>query len=233
MSELTIAVKELDPKARQSRWGHLSLCILDATYSIGLDYDSVVVPLVHRYANYAQLTSVLLRGEELCKPISPRADEQTLSSFLASISGLTDEAVATKVLGSKTRTSTRNGILKSEAVRRIAQTLVGQGIETLSDVTNMLSDLDRVKVVEKELNTIKGSGQHDIRVGYIWMTAGDDRHVKPDRHVLKWLTKTLGRRVTVAEARNQLIDAADELGLTPWEVDHAIWKYMARGPEQG
>ena len=64
------------------------------------------------------------------------------------------------------------------------------------------------------------------------MTAGDDRHVKPDRHALKWLTKTLGARVTVAKAPNSLMRPTN-WGLTPWEVDHAIWKYMARGPEQG
>jgi hypothetical protein len=225
---VTIAVKELDPQPRQARWGHLSLCVLDSTFSINARYDAIVAPLVHRYAEWAGLSSTIFRGEELAGQVSPRNDEQTLSAFLESTSGMTDEDFAREVLRNRNRTSSRNGILKSEASRRIAQTFVDEQVETLADVSALLADLDRVKAVEAKLARIPGSGTQGIRTGYIWMTAGDDSHVKPDRHILRWLREILQRNVTVLEARALLTDSAQDLGLTPWAVDHAIWKHMAR-----
>lgn len=229
---VTVAVKELDPQPRQARWGHLALCVLDATFSINAKYNATVAPLVHRYAQWAQLSPVLFRGEELSGQISPRAGEQTLSGFLASVNGMTDEAFASTILRNRSRTSTRNGILKSAACRRIAETFVGEGIDTLADVAVLLADLDRVKTVEAKLVTIPGSGTEGIRTGYVWMNAGDDGHVKPDRHILRWLAGLLGRATTVAEARALLAGAAGELDLTPWAVDHAIWKHQARLPKK-
>ncbi|MDQ0633716.1 hypothetical protein QFZ40_001625 [Arthrobacter pascens] len=225
-----IAVKELGPEPRKARWAHLSLCVLDATFSIGLDYDAVVSPLVFRYAEFAKLSPVIFRGPELETKLSPRPNEQTLTDFLCSIHDFTDAYLADKVLRSNTRTSTTNGILKSAATRQIAEALVGEGIQTLSDVKTLLSDsqTERLAKVEKRIKAVKGSGNQGIRTGYIWMTAGDDNHVKPDRHVLKWLQNVLGRKVTVTEARNLLQETATTLQLTPWVVDHAIWNHMAR-----
>ena len=227
---VSIAVKELGPEPRKARWAHLSLCILDATFSIGLKYDAVVSPLVFRYAEFAKLSPVIFRGPELQTAMSPRPDEQTLTEFLCSIHDFTDEYLADKVLRSNTRTSTTNGILKSAATRQLAEVLVGEGVQTLRDVETLLSDSQsaRLATVEKRLKAVKGSGTQGIRTGYIWMTAGDDNHVKPDRHVLKWLQNVLGRKVTVSEARNLLQEAATALQLTPWIVDHTIWNNMAR-----
>ncbi|WP_051470631.1 hypothetical protein [Arthrobacter sp. 35/47] len=225
------ALRRLDPQPRKDRWGHLSLCILSSTYSIFVRYDDVVVPLVRRYASYAGLSSVLLAGDDLKQPVSPRSDEQTLSQFLTSIENLDDEAFAA-VLGSRHRTSPNNGILKSVAVRQIAQVLVEKHcVETLADFAELSADPERTAAAEEDLEAVKGAGQDGIRTGYIWMTAGDDDRVKPDRHVLRWLSACLGRRVSVAEARVLLKDAAEVLDVTPWSADHAIWEYQARPPQ--
>lgn len=222
------ALRALNPQPRKDRWGHLSLCILSATFSISVSYDKVVAPLTRRYAAYARLSSVLLAGDELTAPVSPRPDEQTLSQFLASIEDLDDEAFA-KLLGSRHRTSTTSGILKSAAVRQIAQILAGKhGIETLAGFAELSTDPERSAAVEKDLEAVRGAGSNGIRTGYIWMTAGDDDRVKPDRHVLTWLSNHLERRVSVTQARVLLKDAATALNVTPWSADHAIWEHQAR-----
>lgn len=222
------ALRNLNPQQRKDRWGHLSLCILFATYSISVSYDEVVAPLVRRYATHSGLSSVLLSGDALREPLSPRSDEQTLSEFLTSIEDLDDEAFA-KMPNSRHRTSTRSGILKSAAVRQIAQILVEKyGVETLANFADLSTDPERAAAVEHDLESVKGAGKDGICTGYIWMTAGDDERVKPDRHVLRWLSACLGRRVSVAEARVLLKEAADVLGVTPWSADHAIWVYQAR-----
>ncbi|MEV5721840.1 hypothetical protein AB0L41_49000 [Amycolatopsis mediterranei] len=56
------------------------------------------------------------------------------------------------------------------------------------------------------------------------MLTGTDEHVKPDRKVLRWLSRHLGHQVDVPAARRLLTGAAAELGRTPWELDHSIWK---------
>jgi hypothetical protein len=47
---LVDAVEGLDLKPRQQRWRSLSYCVLDAVWSIGAVYDTVVAPLVWRVA---------------------------------------------------------------------------------------------------------------------------------------------------------------------------------------
>lgn len=228
LDELAAAVEDMNPGPRSARWAHLSLCVLDATFSINARYDTVVAPLVWRYAKWAELQKVLLRGDELIGAVvSPRDDEQKLSAFLKSFEGKSDAEFASDVVRNRNRTSSRGGVLKTEAARRISEILTGHGVETLSDVSALLTDLDRTKAVERALAAVRGHGT-GIRTSYIWMLAGDDKHVKPDRHVLGWLSQRTGRNIGVPEARAMLADIADILGLTPWSVDHAIWASKAR-----
>ena len=44
--EVVDAVVALDPQPRERRWISLNLCIVDAVWSIGAQYDNLVVPLV-------------------------------------------------------------------------------------------------------------------------------------------------------------------------------------------
>lgn len=223
------AARALELAPRSARWGHLSLCIIDATFSINAGYTGTT-NAVRRYATFANLPSQLLTGEDLDKTVSPREDEQTLSKFLESIDHLPDDDLtAREVYGNLQRTSPRGGIRKSTAVRKIAKIFVtpAHRIETLADVSALMADPHRLSMVEADLAAVEGHGQ-GLRLGYIWMTAGDDNNVKPDRHVLRWLGKALGRTVLVSEARELLVEAAGILLVTPWVLDHAIWKHMAQ-----
>ena len=44
------AVVALNPAPRETRWGSISLCVLDAVWSIAAHYDRVVDPLVRAFA---------------------------------------------------------------------------------------------------------------------------------------------------------------------------------------
>ncbi|MGM0931133.1 MAG: hypothetical protein ACQEXN_15710 [Actinomycetota bacterium] len=221
------AREELDLSPRTSRWGHLSLCLLAATFSIGARYNAAVVPTVKRYAKYADLNDALVYPENF-NTISPRSEEQTLSQFLKSVAEIDDEEFAAEVLKNKQLTSARGGIRKAAAVRQLANILVDYDVEVLADVPQLLADPERLEDVETAMRRVKGSGQNGIRTGYIWMTAGDDMAVKPDRHILRWISSALGRRPSIDEARRLLAATADELGTTPWVLDHAIWRQMSR-----
>lgn len=82
--------------------------------------------------------------------------------------------------------------------------------------------------LEAELARVPGHGSAGVRVSYLWMLAGDYLHIKPDRMVLGWLHRTLGRSVAPQEATALLTAAADERGVTPWQLDHAVWNYQRR-----
>jgi hypothetical protein len=205
---------------REKRWGHLPLCVLDAVYSIGARYGSTT-RTVHDYARAEGLTHVLEPAEQV-----------TVGAFAATelpVSRLRDrvdedgpEAFA-RLIDNRQRTSPRGGVLKAEAAGQYARVLSAHGVEYLADVASLLTEPDRLAAVEADLARVPGHGAHGIRIAYLWMLAGDDDHVKPDRMVVGWLTQVLGRAPSVPAAAALVEEAAKELGVTPWELDHAIW----------
>ncbi|MEU0850638.1 hypothetical protein ABZ387_22090 [Streptomyces flaveolus] len=217
-----MAAKRLDivrcgPESGLKRWAHLSLCVLDAVFSINAHYSGVV-NVCHRYADHAGLEQRLYpRGTE------HPAEEEPLSRFAECAADI--DALAA-VLDNYGRTSPRGGILKVEAAVDYARILVDHGVDLLIDVEKLLADDNRLARVEKALAQVPGHGAHGVRLSYLWMLAGDDTGIKPDRMVLNWLAHVLKRPMGVSEARTLLTAAAQIIGCTPWELDHAIWLYQ-------
>lgn len=219
VAALVSAADSLDLTPRGNRWCHLSLCVLDAVFSINANY-STTTRTVHTYATFAGLNPVLTPAAEVASGEHAET-EQRLSAFLAAEGGHDPEAFAAR-LGNRQLTSTRSGIRKAEAVQRYARILVEHDVETLADVGALLADPERTKTVERALAKVPGHGS-GVRVSYLWMLAGDDSHVKADRMVVRWLSRVLDRTVTVKEAASLVIETAAALGVTPWVLDHAIW----------
>lgn len=214
------AASGLSLQPRDERWCHLSLCVLDAVFSINANYESTVAPLVRRYARHAGLDPLLLPAVELSAR-AYRVGQQPLSDFLSDVGSLSPRAFAA-LLGNRQRTAPRGGILKAEAVQRYAAVLVEHRVDNLEDVAALLKDRDRTAVIERGLADVPGHGL-GVRRSYLWMLAGDDKHVKADRMVLRWLREVTGDAVDVETADRLLATAATQLGVTPWTLDHAIW----------
>lgn len=217
------AAREFRIEPRADRWCHLSLCVIDAVFSIGARYGSTW-RTARRYADHAQLVPITAPAASVAAG-EYDSTEQTLSSFCATTSSLSEEAFA-DILGNRQRTSTRGGILKGQAVRQYVDVLAKHQVEKLADVPELLDDFDSVKVVESDLARIRGHGS-GIRVSYLWMLAGDDHHVKADRMVIRWSSRVLGRALQPVEASRLIVNAAESLGATPWELDHAIWRQQS------
>lgn len=206
--------------ARERRWTHLSLCVLDAVFSIGARYPSTT-RVVRAYAQLAELPHTLEQAERVAAGHFA-ATEEPVSALRDRIDRAGPDAFA-RQLGNRQRTSTRGGVLKAAAAREFANILAEHRVERLADVPPLLCDSHRVAAVEQALAQVPGHGQHGIRVSYLWMLSGDDQHVKPDRMVVGWLSSVLGRPVLVGEASALVSSAAAELGVTPWSLDHALW----------
>ncbi len=199
----------------------MPVCVLDAVYSINARYTGVT-RVCDRYAEHEHLAPHLLPTVEAHTVIGTDA-EQPVDALARLGHDLGPARLATQVFKHRGRTSTRGGVLKAEAATRYAEILANAGAHRISDVATLLGDRDRLDAVERDLRTVPGNGANDVRLGYLWMAAGDDQRVKPDRIVVRWLSTHLHRPVDAARARQLLGDTAATVGCTPWELDHAIW----------
>lgn len=215
--ELVDAVVALDPQLRERRWVSLSLCVVDAVWSIGAHYDNVVVPLVRKLAKEFGV-------EQPTVPMSEPVSDDPLP--LTRLAGLTVDQLIR--LTNWQNTSTRGGIRKADAALRHIQVFRAHGVTGLADAIALFGDEKRFADVNRDLRAIPGEGAHSVRRDYLWMLVGQDDLIKPDRMVLRWFKKH-GAIVDPVGARDliaALVPAANtRMGrsATAWEIDHALW----------
>ncbi|MDI1458716.1 hypothetical protein NHG22_33615 [Streptomyces sp. ATE26] len=223
VSRIVVAARQLEIKPRGPRWAHTSLCVLDAVFSINANYERHTVPTCHRYASWAGISSRLAYGADL-----PTGDERPMRELVTHIQTCGESVFAAQVLHNNQRTwANWQAPLKVEAARRYAEILTSNGIEKLSDANVLLTELDKLARIERDLATVPGHGS-GARLAYLWMLLGDDGRIKPDRMVLRWLRAVLRRAVSTSEAVRLITEAAVHLGRTPWELDHAIWEHQRK-----
>jgi hypothetical protein len=218
LDRLAGAVVALNPQPRERRWVSISLCIADAVWSIGANYDKVVVPLVRGRVAAA------LGVDQPTVPAREPLGEDPLP--LAELAGL-DHDELTRITNLQ-RTSTRGGILKSDAVLRHIRVFRDHHVNTLADAIDLFTDGDRFAAVDAALRSIPGEGRFGIRRNYLWMLIGQGDLIKPDRMVLRWLARH-GVTADPAVARDiiatlvPVVSARLERDVTAWEIDHALW----------
>jgi hypothetical protein len=103
-------------------YNSLPFCIIDAVYSLGSNYTSTRNTVI-RFCTHQKLERLRLRNS----PYPEIKDQYSVKVFEALLSSYNDyEQVATILFDNRQRTSTRNGILKAEAVHRFAKVLFKQ-----------------------------------------------------------------------------------------------------------
>ena len=220
LDKLSSEVSKLAVEPRERRWTSLSYCIIDAVWSIGSNYANHVVPVVRRVAKaFGDMSPVAPLAE------FPIADPVRLSSLISRYA----DGAALITDTNRQRTSTRSGIPKADAVLAYARVCRDNGLETLEDAQHLTTEPERFASINSELAAIAGEGADGIRRGYLWMLVCDDEGVKPDRMILRWLTKN-GFTGDASDARDAVRAVAHDLSrrdadrtYSPWEVDHAIW----------
>ncbi|MEO6062627.1 MAG: hypothetical protein ABIQ99_11885 [Thermoflexales bacterium] len=134
--------------------------------------------------------------------------------------------MAKTVYKNSQRTSTRSGILKSEAALRFGQVLQQYGVDYSQDTNKILGNAS----FESEIARIPG--QHSgISLRYFYMLSGSTDYVKPDRMVMRFIQLATGRIPSIQEGNDVVVGACAILAkdyprLTPRALDSLIWRFQ-------
>lgn len=206
-----------DPQEELS-YASLPLCIIDTVFSIGARYASTELA-VKRFCEYEHIP----RLAESCN----EAEEQySVQAILALYARLGVRVIAEQVFHNRQRTSTRSGILKSEAVLRFCQVLHEFSVNTLQDAHKIIEN----ELFETRIKTIPGHNS-GISTRYLYILLDSQDYVKPDRMVMRFIESATGKHYSVEECQHVLMQVCQLLvpeypRLTPSRLDHLIWAFQ-------
>lgn len=207
-------------------YAHLPLCVVDAVFSIGAVYTSTQ----NTVKNFCQFVGIepLNRQRENLDHLPLTKEQFSIADLLYMYENMTYEQMVDTVFQNRQRTSSRNGILKAEAVRHFSQVLHDAGILYFQDLSGYMHD-------EYLKNTIKQiPGQRSgVSLSYFFMLAGNEDLIKPDRMVIRFIESVIGRAVGIIEAQILLNEVCQYLrfdfpDLTLRKLDYAIWDYQRK-----
>jgi hypothetical protein len=191
----------------------VGLALIDAIWSIGVRYQSVET-VIARY-----------RAERLAAGHDAEADRpEDVRRFIEACGG--PEGFALRMRNHQ-RTSSRNGILKAEAVLHEARILEQERVSVPADLAG--ASEERLTHLQGRWSAVRGQAS-----GISWrafcMLVGL-AEVKPDRMIRRYVASALGRSgetaVGVEEARDVVMATAAHLGVSPRALDYAIWSYQS------
>ena len=202
-------------------YASLPHCVVDAIFSIGVRYSSTRSTVI-RFCEYYGFKRLRDYGTDY----PTKAGQVSVQQILSLFSNKTDEELSNNVFDNRQRTSTRNGVLKSEAVRRFLICLHEYDVQYFQDVHKVMGN----ESFESCIKSIQGQ-RSGISLSYFFMLAGDSRSIKPDRMILRFIREATGKSLTINDASDLIKTTADVLkkdypALTPRALDHTIWLYQ-------
>ncbi|OFE17159.1 hypothetical protein BA895_16965 [Humibacillus sp. DSM 29435] len=184
----------------------LALCIIDAIYSTGSHYTSVI-NVIQKY-----------------KTVHGTQDgARALSSSIAHAGGTREWA--TTVVGNLKPAHTRLGApLKADIIQQAAQLITSLDIDTVDDLVARVADKPLDNPVHAGWKRLP-SQSSGITYNYLLILAGLPS-VKPDRMVLRFLAAALGDTVELSsqKAVELITETADHLNISPRSLDHIAWR---------
>jgi hypothetical protein len=191
----------------------LALAIIDSVWSIGVRYGGVL-NVLERYRD--------LRRAQGCDP-----EYDTPADLVRCIQSLGGPDAFANAVNNRQRTSSRSGILKSEAVFRQARMLAEEGITSPKDLAEADATL-RLRLRRRWTEEVAGQAS-GLSWDYLLMLCGLPG-VKADRMVRRFVADALGceeKAVSAARAHALVTEAAERSGLGASRLDYAIWRYQS------
>jgi hypothetical protein len=203
----------------EHEYASLPLCVIDAVFSIGVKYASTKLVPPRWAAAQAPQWPVHRKGA---------IKEHSISEFLDVAERFTRDELATQIFKNSQRTSSKNGILKAQAVRLFAVALQKAGIERFADC----EDETKLELAEAYVRDVKGQSS-GISFDYFLILVGHET-VKADRMICRFVARAAGlEHVAPTAAKRAVIDATALLKpmfphLTTRLFDYIIWNYESR-----
>lgn len=212
--EIENVVKAIQGIGPESTWktpdgypNSLALCVLDAIWSMGVNYDEHVLPVLDRYRRHRANSG----GD---------ASQDSVDDLRIAIVHFGPERFSSEIVKNKQRTSTRSGILKSDAVLRATTLFCKTSVFTCSDFKSRQDEV--------YLGWLAIPGQKSgISWHYLRILAGEP-DIKPDRMITRFVSRAIARLVSPAEAITLLVTAHREMELASdlRTLDYAIWSHQ-------
>jgi len=202
-------------------YASMPLCVIDSVFSIGVRYEGVK-NTIDRLCEYYQIVQKAKR-----KATVPKPEEQiSTSGFLKLFQDQTPKTLAEEVYRNRQRTSVKNGILKADAVIRFLSVLKDFGVEYYQDISKIASN----NSFEFCIKNIPGQAS-GISLKYYLMLGGNDKLIKPDRMIIRFLQDATGTKFNLMQCQTLLVAVSDALNksgvkVTPKMLDRLIWNYQ-------
>jgi hypothetical protein len=186
----------------------LGLCVIDSVWSIGVRYRAVE-KVLDEYGNLRRAAG------------GPERDD--VGDVLSTIRAVGGPDAFAKAVRNRQRTSTRNGILKAEAVVAACRALDGSAVHSAAHLR--AADGETLEAAKTAWRAVRGQSS-GVSWRYLLLLAGR-QDVKPDRMMLRFVSAALARNPSADETARLVIAAADELDVEPRVLDHRIWRYQS------
>jgi len=210
------------PDDFQECYAGVSLCAINAIFSINTKYQAAL-NATDRFCDYFGFKKIGSVDGEI-----PKVRGQLLTSKVYShIKDLDYDFLATTVFNNRQRTSTKNGVLKSEAAVRFIKILNDFGVDKFQDIPRILSN----DTFESCIKNIPGQ-KKGVSLRYFFMLAGSKDQVKPDRMIERFIEDSIGYKVKGQEAVDLIVSATEILiskgyfHLNPRHLDNIIWNHQ-------
>jgi hypothetical protein len=204
-------------------YANVPICVIDAIYSINAR-ATVTQATVKRFCAYFGV-----REFKYADPAEEaRAVEFTIDDLLQIYAQHSIEFMASDVYQNRQRTSPTSGILKAEAVFRVAQVLKKYGVNVLADMPKVINN----DAFEAEYKAIPGQNS-GISLRYFYMLTGVEDQIKPDRMIIRFISSVLNRSVIMDECHPLLLATCQyllekhALDVKPSALDHVIWRFQS------
>lgn len=205
----------------EASYRSLPLCVIDAIFSINANYKSTqnTVTRFCEYFGISELSQI---------PLPTIAEQLSMAEFISYYEQYGSNGMAEQVYQNRQRTSTRSGILKSEAVLRFGKILHRFRVNYFQDIYKILGNPS----FENAIKQIPGQGS-GISLRYFYMLTGSEAYVKPDRMITRFIESAIGKTLSIEESHSVIVGACAVLSkeyprLTPRKLDNLIWQYQRR-----
>ena len=221
-------VKIINPLGQGYFYNHLPLCVINAVWSIGVKYEGVE-NVVMRYYNKRKLVPYRDKRLQETSQYPDTDNQESISVFLQYLTQYSFDELSENIFKNHQRTSSKNGILKAEAVVRFATVLSKYSVNYFQDISVNIENNELFKL---EIRNIPGQ-KSGISLDYFFMLSGDDNKIKPDRMIKRFLAKPLKKdenTISIIDTQNacqRLYSLLNDKQITSVRhLDNIIWNFQ-------